>query len=371
MGAVPGVLRLVNSSRSSKAVRPPVHLADLTQGERREFVAGLGVPAFRADQLSRHWFGRLSDDSAEWTDLTAHDRELLSDQLLPTLLRERTTVACDDGATRKTAWELTGGASVESVLMRYPDRATVCVSTQAGCGMGCLFCATGQGGLKRNLSAAEIVAQVWVAARALARGELAGGPGRLSNVVLMGMGEPLANYAATLRAVRAICEPVPGGLGLSARAITVSTVGIVPKVRQLATEGIPVTLAISLHAPTDQLRDVLVPVNKRWPIAELLTAADDYAASTGRRVSIEYALINEVNDGPAEAAQLARILAGRGFHVNLIPLNPTPGSRWVASAASRQADFIAALRAARVPVTLRDTRGRQIGAACGQLAAAG
>lgn len=360
-------------------MRPPVHLADLTRWERREFVAQLGLPAFRADQLSRHWFGRLSNDPTEWTDLGVGDRELLADKLLPTLLRERATVACDEGATRKTVWELAGGARVESVVMRYPKRVTVCVSTQAGCGMGCLFCATGQGGLTRNLSAGEIVEQVLAAARSLdAAGDGAvcadgadDGPVRVSNVVLMGMGEPLANYEATLRAVRTISEPRPHGLGLSARSITVSTVGLVPKIRQLASEGLAVTLAISLHAPTDELRDDLVPINKRWPIGELLSAADDYSAATGRRVSIEYALIQDVNDGPEQARELARILAGRGFHVNLIPLNPTPGSDWVATSALRQADFVAALSAQRVPVTVRDNRGRQIGAACGQLAATG
>lgn len=361
----------MNSSRESKPARPPLHLADLTREERREFVVGLGLPAFRADQLARHWFGRLSDDPTEWTDLALDDRALLADRLLPTLLREQTTVECDAGATRKTVWQLAGGACVESVLMTYPTRVTVCVSTQAGCGMGCLFCATGQGGLTRNLSAGEIVEQVLAAARSVARGDVAAGPVRVSNVVLMGMGEPLANYDATLRAVRTISEPNPHGLGLSARSITVSTVGLVPKIRRLAAEGLPVTLAISLHAPSDELRDELVPINKRWPVQELLAAADDYAAATGRRVSIEYALIQDVNDGPECATELARILAGRGFHVNLIPLNPTPGSEWVASTARRQADFVAELSARRVPVTVRDNRGREIGAACGQLAANG
>ena len=362
----------MNSTRESRPVRPPVHLADLTREERREFVVGLGLPAFRADQLSRHWFGRLSDDPAQWTDLAAGDRELLADKLLPTLLREQTSVACDDGATRKTVWELAGGARVESVLMLYPTRVTVCVSTQAGCGMGCLFCATGQAGLTRNLSAGEIVEQVLAPARSLARGGVFdGGPVRVSNVVLMGMGEPLANYDATLRAVRTISAPNPDGLGISARSITVSTVGLVPKIRQLASEGLPVTLAISLHAPTDELRNELVPINKRWPIRDLLAAADDYATATGRRVSIEYALIQGINDGAEQAGDLVRILADRGFHVNLIPLNPTPGSEWVAATAQRQADFVAALSAGRVPVTVRDNRGRQIGAACGQLAAAG
>lgn len=350
--------------------RPPLHLADLTRVERRELVARLGMPAFRADQLSRHWFGRLSAEPAEWTDLNAADSELLRSRLLPQLLSKQTELSCDEGTTRKTVWRLTDDVLVESVLMRYPNRNTVCVSTQAGCGMGCRFCATGQAGLTRNLSAAEIVAQVWVAASTIARGEVGGGSGRLSNVVLMGMGEPLANYDATVRAVRAIVEARPDGLGLSARSVTVSTVGLVPRIRQLATEGMPITLAVSLHAPTDELRDVLVPINKRWPVAQLLDAADDFAAVTGRRVSIEYALIRDVNDSADHAADLARITAGRGFHVNLIPLNPTPGSEWVAASRQRQTEFVATLSAHRIPVSVRDTRGREIGGACGQLAAA-
>jgi 23S rRNA (adenine2503-C2)-methyltransferase len=253
--------------------------------------------------------------------------------------------------------------------MRYPDRATVCVSSQAGCGMGCPFCATGQGGLTRNLSTAEIVEQVVHAARVLRRRELAGGAGRLSNVVFMGMGEPLANYAAVTAAVRRLISPPPEGLGLSARGLTVSTVGLVPAMRRLAGEGLPVTLAVSLHAPDDELRDELVPVNTRWPVAEVLAAAWEYAEVTGRRVSIEYALIDGVNDDVARADALATLLAGRLAHVNLIPLNPTEGSSWQASAPAGQRAFVRRLRERGIATTVRDTRGREIAAACGQLAA--
>jgi 23S rRNA (adenine2503-C2)-methyltransferase len=244
----------------------------------------------------------------------------------------------------------------------------VCVSSQAGCGMACPFCATGQAGLTRNLSAAEIVAQVVAAAQAMARGELAGGPGRLSNVVFMGMGEPLANYAAVLAAVRRISDPVPAGLGISQRAITISTVGLVPAIGRLAGEALSARLAVSLHAPDDALRDELVPVNRRWKIPEVLDAAWVYAGAARRRVSIEYAVIRDVNDQGWRADALARLLSGRPAHVNLIPLNPTPGSRWTAPAPGVISEFAGRLAARGIPVTVRDTRGSQIDAACGQLA---
>jgi 23S rRNA (adenine2503-C2)-methyltransferase len=254
--------------------------------------------------------------------------------------------------------------------MRYPDRATVCISSQAGCGMACPFCATGQNGLTRNLSAAEIIGQAVAAARAMADGELPGGPGRLTNVVFMGMGEPLANYARVRATLRALTTPAPYGLGLSQRSVTVSTVGLVPGIRKLTEEGLHCTLAVSLHAPDDELRDSLVPVNQRWKVSEVLAAADDYAARTGRRYSVEYALIRDVNDQPERAELLGRRLARRLAHVNLIPLNPTPGSKWDASPLPAQREFVARLRALGVPTTVRDTRGQEIDGACGQLAAA-
>ncbi|MBO0788895.1 MAG: 23S rRNA (adenine(2503)-C(2))-methyltransferase RlmN, partial [Actinobacteria bacterium] len=311
--------------------QPPRHLADLDAAGRRAAAAELGERPFRADQLARHYFGRLTDDPADMTDLPAADRERLAGGLLPRLLTAERELSCDRGLTRKTLWRAFDGAYLESVLMRYPGRVTMCVSSQAGCGMACPFCATGQAGLTRSLSAAEIVAQVVAGARALARGELPGGPGRVSNVVFMGMGEPLANYRRVVAAVRRLTDPVPRGLGLSQRSVTVSTVGLVPAMRRLAAEKLSVTLAVSLHAPDDELRDELVPVNRRWPVAEVLAAAWEYAAATGRRVSVEYALIAGVNDQPWRADELGRLLAGRLAHVNLIPLNPTPGSRWTAS----------------------------------------
>jgi len=376
---MPTTVPLPLGSRPGRRPAPPRHLADLTPQQRREAVADLGEPPFRARQLAVHYFQHLLDPVdgvAAMTDLPAAGRARLSAQLLPALLTPVRRQECDSGDTVKTLWRLFDGALVESVLMRYPDRVTVCVSSQAGCGMGCPFCATGQNGLTRNLSCAEIVEQVVAAARTVARG----GPGRgrpgerISNVVLMGMGEPLANYPAVCSALRRLSDPVPEGLGLSARGITVSTVGLVPAVDRLAGEGLPVTLALSLHAPDDALRDELVPVNIRWPVAEALDAARRYFEATRRRVSIEYALIHEVNDQAWRADLLGRLLAGRGrgwVHVNPIPLNPTPGSRWTASTPAAQREFVAGLRAHGIPTTVRDTRGREIDGACGQLAATG
>nr|WP_233149841.1 23S rRNA (adenine(2503)-C(2))-methyltransferase RlmN [Kineosporia sp. A_224] len=397
--------------------KPPRHLADLTAGERREAVAALGEKPFRAKQLSVHYFDRLVADPAQMSDLPAASRDRLVGDLLPSLLSPVRVLECDGGATVKTVWKLFDGALVESVLMRYPQRATVCVSSQAGCGMNCPFCATGQAGLTRNMSTAEIVEQVVSAARGLAHGAPAGtadgvpdagafpgattaatlglgdesdesGEGddedggtpaeralrraRVSNVVFMGMGEPLANYRAVVGAVRRLTDPRPDGLGMSARGVTVSTVGLVPAIERLAGEGLPVTLALSLHAPDDELRDELVPINTRFSVAAALDAAYGYFRATGRRVSIEYALIRDVNDHAWRADRLGTLLnqRGRGWvHVNPIPLNPTPGSRWTASDPRVQDEFVARLRAHGVPTTVRDTRGREIDGACGQLAA--
>jgi 23S rRNA (adenine2503-C2)-methyltransferase len=352
---------------------PPRHLADLDPADRRAAVGELGLPGFRADQLARHYFGRLTADVDAMTDLPAAARETLG-TLLPALVTPVLEQACDDGTTRKTLWKGHDGTRAESVLMGYPDRATVCISSQAGCGMACPFCATGQGGLQRNLSTAEIVEQVRQAAAAARAGAL-GAPTRLSNVVFMGMGEPLANYKRVVAAVRRITAPAPDGLGISARGVTVSTVGLVPAIDKLAAEGLPVTLAVSLHTPDDELRDTLVPVNNRWKVAEVLDAARRYATTTGRRVSIEYALIRDVNDHPWRADLLGTLLrrhvGAKRVHVNLIPLNPTPGSEWDASPRPVQDEFVARVQAAGIACTVRDTRGREIAAACGQLAATG
>ncbi|HVA60295.1 MAG TPA: 23S rRNA (adenine(2503)-C(2))-methyltransferase RlmN [Mycobacteriales bacterium] len=354
----------------TRAARPPRHLADLTPEQRRAAVTVLGAPAYRADQLARHYFSRLGDDPDAMTDIPAAERGPLAAAMLPDLLTAVRHLSSDRGATRKTLWRGLDGTLIESVVMRYPERVTVCVSSQAGCGMGCPFCATGQAGLTRNLSTAEIVEQVVAAARALGRGELAGAPARVSNVVFMGMGEPLANYRAVLAAVRRLTDPRPHGLGLGQRSITVSTVGLVPAIRRLSSEGLQITLAVSLHAPDDELRNTLVPVNTRWPVADVIAAAVDYAAVTGRRFSVEYALIRDINDQGWRADLLGELLAGRLAHVNLIPLNPTPGSAWTASRPAAQREFVRRLEGHGIATTVRDTRGRDIDGACGQLAAA-
>ncbi len=362
--------------------KPPTHWADLSPTQRREQVEAAGHRAYRARQLSAHYFEGLRDDPQQWTDLPGGVRDELAAKFMPPLLTTVRELSCDDDTTVKTLWRLHDGALVESVLMRYPDRVTLCVSSQAGCGMACPFCATGQGGLQRNMSTAEIVEQVMDGSRKLDRGLVPGGPAdsggttgqdRVSNVVFMGMGEPLANYNAVVGAVRQLVTPAPDGLGMSARGITVSTVGLVPRMQQLATEGIPVTLALSLHAPDDELRDELVPINTRWNVDEVVDAAWEYARITKRRVSIEYILIRDMNDQAHRADLLAKVLRRRGnwgwVHVNLIPLNPTPGSVWTASRRRDEAEFVRRLEAKGVPVTVRDTRGREIDGACGQLAA--
>ncbi len=347
---------------------PPRHLADLDAAGRAAAVTELGLPAFRAKQLALQYYGRLLADPHQMTDLPAVVREKVADALFPHLITAVREIECDSGETRKTLWRAHDGTTFESVLMRYPNRNTVCISSQAGCGMACPFCATGQAGLTRNLSTAEILEQVRAAAVTL-RDEFGD---RLSNVVFMGMGEPLANYARVVAAVQRITAEPPDGFGISARSVTVSTVGLAPAIRKLADERLGVTLAVSLHTPDDELRDTLVPVNNRWQVSEVLDAARYYGDVTGRRVSIEYALIRDVNDQSWRADLLGQKLhraLGPLAHVNLIPLNPTPGSQWDASPKPAEREFVRRVRAQGVSCTVRDTRGREIAAACGQLAA--
>ena len=373
----PGTLTF-SAPRRGKA---PQHLADLDMAGRRAWLAELGHKPFRADQISRHYFERLVTDPEQMTDLPKAGREELVSGVLPPLLTPIRNLSTDDGATVKQVHRLHDGAMVESVLMRYPGRVTMCISSQAGCGMNCPFCATGQAGLTRNLSTAEIVEQVVAAARYLRHGDLAGGTDgagstedalRVSNVVFMGMGEALANYRKAVDAIRRLVDPSPEGLGMSARGVTMSTVGLVPAIDKLGREGIPVTLALSLHAPDDELRDELVPINTRWKVDEALDAAYRYYETTGRRVSIEYALIKDINDHAWRADLLGEKLNARGrgwVHVNPIPLNPTPGSKWTASRPGVEQQFVERLRAHGIPTTVRDTRGSEIDGACGQLAA--
>jgi 23S rRNA (adenine2503-C2)-methyltransferase len=350
--------------------KAPKHLADLSPEERREWAKELGLPAFRANQVAAHYFSHLSSAPETWSDIPAEMRTKFAELFIPKLIDLVRSITCDNGMTRKDLWRLHDGVLVESVLMRYTERTTVCISSQAGCGMNCPFCATGQAGLTRNLTAGEITEQIVSAARACADGELPGGPTRLSNVVFMGMGEPMANYNPVMRTIRNIIDPNPDGLGISARAVTLSTVGLVNGIEKLTDEGIPVTLAVSLHTPDDDLRDTLVPINSRWKVKDVLRAADAYAEKTGRRYSIEYALIRDINDQTWRADLLGRLLKNRNAHVNLIPLNPTPGSKWTASRREDEAEFLRILESYGVPTTVRDTRGREIDGACGQLAAA-
>ena len=346
---------------------PPKHFADLSKDERIDALKELGLPKFRADQIARHYYGKFEADPLTMTDLPEAQRQTVKDALFPTLLTPVRTVETDEGDTTKTLWRLHDGILLESVLMRYPGRATLCISSQAGCGMACPFCATGQGGLDRNLSVAEIVDQVRAAAAMMA----AEGS-RLSNIVFMGMGEPLANYKRVVNAVRQITQPSPDGFGISQRNVTVSTVGLAPQIRMLTDEGLSCTLAVSLHTPDDELRDELVPVNNRFEVSEVLDAARYYADQTGRRVSIEYALIRDMNDHDWRADLLGKKLhsaLGSRVHVNVIPLNPTPGSKWDASPKARQDEFVRRVAAQGVPCTVRDTKGQEIAAACGQLAA--
>ncbi|HSS11791.1 MAG TPA: 23S rRNA (adenine(2503)-C(2))-methyltransferase RlmN [Acidimicrobiales bacterium] len=274
-----------------------------------------GEPSYRVRQV---WDGlyRRALLPAEMTDLPIRLRSGLGAALRPSLV-ETTRVEADRGQTVKWLWTLADGAAIESVLMRYPDRATVCVSTQAGCAMGCGFCATGQAGFSRQLSSGEIVEQVVAAIRAAREA----GPHRVSNVVFMGMGEPLANYERVWAAIVRLHDD----LGFSARHLTVSTVGIVPGIRRLAGEALPVNLAVSLHAANDALRDELVPINRQWPLGVLQEACQQYLAAKGRRLSLEWAMIDGVNDRPSDATDLSRFALSLAAHVNLIPLNPTPG----------------------------------------------
>ncbi len=346
-----------------------VHPYEMDRKAWRSFVAGLGLPAYRGDQVHR-WItlGRASSWE-EMTNLPQELRQALAERFAEAFYSPAVVQTGDRGATRKALFRLPGGALAETVLMAYPDRATACISSQAGCGMGCPFCATGQMGLMRNLEPGEIVAQVAWAARALRDStELADGwPRRLSNVVFMGMGEPLANYERVWGAVEAMHDP--DGFGLSARSITISTVGIAPGIDRLAAESLPVTLALSLHAPDDELRSQLVPLNHRYPIRDLLAACRRFRKAHGRRVSIEYAMIRNVNDSPGQATALAALLVGEDFHVNLIPLNPTPGYPAAAADRGRISAFRDTLRKAGVNATIRRNRGVDIDAACGQLGA--
>lgn len=362
------------------------NLYNLTLAEIEQLVKGWGQPAYRARQIYRQIYTNLVAELAEMTDLPLALRERLAAETRMGTLELARLQTADEGMTRKALFRLTDGSVVESVLMVYPDRATVCVSTQAGCAMGCVFCATGRMGLLRNLSPGEIVEQVLWAARELrvksaelrvTEGDLVPSSeirnsklktqnSQLTNVVFMGMGEPFANYDRWWRAVERLHDPK--GFNMGARSLTVSTVGLVPGILRLAEEPLPINLAISLHAPHDELRSEMMPINRRYPIAALMEATGTYIAKTNRRVSFEYVLLQGKNDEPEQAAALAALLRGMLCHVNLIPWNPVPGTPLGRSERARVLRFQQALQEAGVACTVRVERGVAIAAACGQLA---
>ncbi|MGD8245262.1 MAG: 23S rRNA (adenine(2503)-C(2))-methyltransferase RlmN [Anaerolineae bacterium] len=347
---------------------PPIALYDLDLPTLQALLESWGEPAYRTKQVWEWLYAHLVDDFEQMSNLPKSLRDKLGRETIIDVLNVVDTVRSPDGRTRKDLLELHDGETIEAVLMRYERRRTACLSTQVGCAMGCPFCATGQMGFRRDLSSGEIVAQALHFAR-----QLQGKGERLTNVVLMGMGEPLANYDASLDAVRRLNHP--DGFWLGQRHITLSTVGLVPQIRRLAGEGLQITLAVSLHAATDELRDELVPINRRYGLDALLAACAAYAEGTGRRVSFEWALIEGVNDTPEQAQALADQLhhsmgrsGGRTLaHVNLIPLNPAAGYKGVRSRDQAVSAFAAILDQQGLPYTVRVRRGVGIEAGCGQL----
>jgi 23S rRNA (adenine2503-C2)-methyltransferase len=352
-------------------------ILDLSTEELETLLAGWGQPRFRARQIHRHVYVNMAQDPSTMTDLPKALRERLTHELAWSSLIRRTTLTCDEDMTRKALFETPAGHPAESVLMAYPDRATVCVSSQSGCLMRCVFCATGRMGFKQHLSTGQIVEQVLWAERELRafrpRPPGSSDPRCLTNIVFMGMGEPFNNYDAWWAAVEQLHDPK--GFNMGARGFTVSTVGLVPGIQRLASAPLPVNLAISLHAPNDALRSSLMPVNNAYPIAALLDATRDYIEKSGRRVSFEYVLLEGKNDLPEHAEELGVLLRTQYppeqtmlFHVNLIPWNPVPGAPLTRSHRDRVLTFQRILERHRVPCTVRVERGTAIAAACGQLA---
>ncbi len=360
--------RDADGSLRAAARDPRPGLSGLAPNELRAWLAGEGAPAYRARQIGDALWGGHAHAAAEMRTLPQALRERLAAAFRVDTIEATDVAVADGGLTEKSLHLLSDARLIESVLMRYPartgrrERATLCISSQAGCAVGCPFCATGELGFGRDLETAEIVDQVRAAA-----GRLAPAGRHLTNVVFMGMGEPLLNLDRVLEAVVALTDPQRFGLG--ARHVTISTSGVVPGIHRLTGLGSQSTLAISLHAARDPLRDVLVPLNRRWPVAEVVAAARDHARATGRRISYEYVMIDGVNDTELDAAALADLLRSELAHVNLIPMNPVAHTPWTASPPAAIARFAGRLRAAGLGVTVRRNRGQEIGAACGQLAA--
>ena len=362
----PALPLLVSTRPGARDARPG--LSGLEAGELTAWMVSAGQPAYRARQVDDFVWGRAADDVRAMRTLPAALRDALGTAFRADTLTSTSLRVSDGGLTEKALHVLDDGRLIESVLMRYPARAgqrernTVCISSQAGCAVGCPFCATGELGFMRDLEVAEIVDQVRAWQRRLAPDER-----RVTNVVFMGMGEPLLNAERVVAAAAAITDARRFGLG--ARHVTISTSGVVPGIERLARDRPQYTLAVSLHAARAALRDVLVPLNRRYPVLDVVRAASDYARQTGRRVSYESVMIDGINDTPADAEAMARLLAGRSAHVNLIPMNPVAHTPWQPSRADRIAGFAATLREAGVTTTIRRNRGIEIGAACGQLAA--
>jgi len=356
------------------AGQPPA-ISEVDPRTLAAWLAARGEPPFRAGQVLAGAHRPTVDSLDDLTDLPLSLRSAVAAAFRFSTIDASHVLVADGGLTAKAVHELADGQRIESVLMRYPahgraaTRTTICISSQAGCAVGCPFCATGQAGFGRQLTAGEIVDQVLHWHRrpwsALGSDWRPGARRGHYNIVFMGMGEPLNNIDPVFAAVRLLNDPAR--LGIGARHITVSTSGVVPGIDRMIEELPQVNLAISLHAAEDRLRDELVPINRKWPIMQVVAAGRRFATRTGRRVSLEYVLIDGVNDAPAQAAGLAALAAGWLCHVNLIPLNPTPGSIWSGTSAAGVSSFAAEIRRAGVPVTVRDTRGREIEAACGQL----
>jgi len=349
----------------------PLHALDLSLEDLTALLREMGEPAYRARQVYRWLYVSLAEGFEAMTDLPKALRARLAERLVLSRLTPLARARSANRQAEKVLFGLPDGETVEAVLMRYRHRLTACISSQVGCPVGCPFCATGQSGFSRNLTAGEMVEQVLFFERAARRGgtlrraSAAEPAHQLTNVVLMGMGEPLLNYEAVLAAIRRLADP--RGFGFSPRRVTVSTVGVVPGILRLAEEDLPVRLAVSLHAADDDLRDRLVPMNRRYPLAALMEACRRYVEKTGRRVSFEYALMEGVNDGVEHAEQLVGLLSGLPCHVNLIPLNPTAECPYRGSARPQVLAFAQALRERGVPVSVRLRRGLDIEAGCGQL----
>jgi 23S rRNA (adenine2503-C2)-methyltransferase len=338
---------------------PPTDLKDLSVAQLQSWLAELGGESYRARQVARWVFKLGVAHMSEMTDVPKALRQALEQRAQITQLPGLEVYQASDG-TRKLRYQLDDGAVIESVLIREPRRLTLCLSTQAGCRIGCAFCLTTRGGLRRHLRPAEIVDQIIQARQRLEPGE------QLTNLVFMGMGEPLDNYHHTLQALRLITHP--DAIGFSPRRITVSTSGLVPAIRKFGAEGLRVNLAVSLNAPTDAIRSQLMPINKRWPIGELLAACREYPLPPSRRITFEYVLLAGVNDQPAHAEQVARLLKGLRCKVNLIPFNEFPGAPFQRPLPEMIRRFQAILLERYLTATIRESRGGEIGAACGQLA---